>query len=638
MLVPSSTTAAVAVAAFHLERPSILALGFVDGSIAVYDTAHLYHGAHEPKHGMEVASAENIHTILTEAVPSFNHERHSSTVSDNVGNKSVSITSIAFVPGSECTTVSVGADGKCCLTDFTSNPPLIHVWSTGIYATSLSALRISPGLSISQSEDPQLRAAYTRYPAYDVLVVIGCQDGFVLLYDLSGKLLAKTAFEGNARIVDVEWLRVSADTNGKTDLTSDLGQLPPNSLQTAFADAYALAESVDAKAVSFVRIHTESANQSRLLIQHQPVIEKPILVKNHILPKDLASRRPSPPEVPPRPTPREGGQLALRHAKRLSTNDSTQAVISTSTKHKRIPNGDATSDLDVAPGSKGSPKPSVKTKSITSFDAGKSSLRKMSSIPPRAGSRNRASLSHELSASTPTEDSTDTIIDWTAASARRQTIPQEMQPVAMKKRNTYRLGQATHHTTESQSVASDDTIIDWNPPLRSKKAVNVHEDAELSPAAVRTPASRRSITARRKPSTPASALSSASLNPKGSTTRKASANPKQQPSRRSSKQQVASSPATVARATTDAPRIANDDPAALQALVGLKFSMLQHDIVKSFLGQIEILEHEIAKHFDAQKDWVLKVMRDQDDWARKLEDENRLLREELDRERKQGES
>ncbi|MCJ1438738.1 hypothetical protein MMC27_008128 [Xylographa pallens] len=637
MLVPSSTTAAVAVAAFHLERPSILVLGFVDGSIAVYDTAHLFHGGNDHKRVVEIASAENIHTIVTAALPSFDHVRHSSTGSDNIGNKSVSITSIAFVPGSECTTVSVGADGKCCITDFTSTPPSIRVWSTGIYATSLSILRVSTSLSISQSDDPQLRAASTCLTAHDVLVVIGCQDGFALLYELSGKLLAKTAFEGNARIVDVEWLRVSAKPNGNTDLTSVIGQITPNLLQIAFADAYALAESVDAKTATSISNHKERVDEPEFLIHHQDIVGKPARINNHPLSGDPAPRRLSPPDIPPRPTPREGGQLALRHAKRISINTSKQVGISTFAMHERVPNGDATSDLDIAAGSKSSPKQCVKTSSITSSNAGKSSLRKMSSIPPRAGSRNRTSLSHEVSTSTPTEDSTDTIIDWTAASARRQTISQEVQPVPTKTRNTYRLGQAIHHNTESQSMASDDTIIDWNPPLRSRKAVNVHEDAELSPAALRTPVSRRSVAARRKPSTPASALSSASLNPKGSTTRKASANMKQQASRRTSKQQAEPSPGTAARVSTGAPRMENDDAVALQALVGLKFSMLQHEIVKFFLGQMEVLEQEIAKHFDAQKDWILKIMRDQDDLARKLDEENRLLRDELDRARKQRE-
>ena len=638
MLVPSSTTAAVAVAAFHLERPSILVLGFVDGSIAVYDTAHLFQGGNNHKRVVEIANAENLHTTVTEAVPSFYHERHSSTGSDNIGNKSVSITSIAFVPGSECTTVSVGADGKCCITDFASTPPSIRVWSTGIYATSLSVLRISPGVSTSQSDDPQLRAASTCFTAYDVLVVIGCQDGFVLLYELSGKLLAKTTFEGNARIVDVEWLRVSAKANGNTDLTSAIGQLAPSLLQTAFADAYALAGSVDARTATFVGNHKERADKLEFPIKHQNIVGKPAHINNDTLPGDSDPRRPSPPEIPPRPTPREGGQLALRHAKRISINPSKQVVgISAFAMHERVPNGDVASDPDIAAGSKSYAKQSIKTRSITSSNAGKSSLRKMSSIPPRAGSRNRTSLSHEVSTSTPTENSADTIIDWTAASARRQTIPQEAQPVPTNKRNTYRLGQAIHHNTESQSMASDDTIIDWNPPLRSKKAINVHEDAEPSPAAVRTPVDRRSVTARRKPSTPVSALGSASLNPKGSTTRKASANKKRQASRRSSKQQAEPSSGTAARASTGASRVENDDAVALQGLVGLKFSLLQHEIVKSFLGQMEVLEQEIAKHFDAQKDWILKVMRDQDDLARKLDEENRLLRDELDRERKQRE-
>ncbi|MCJ1379873.1 hypothetical protein MMC17_002976 [Xylographa soralifera] len=637
MLVPSSTTAAVAVAAFHLERPSILVLGFVDGSMAVYDTAHLFHGSNDHKRIVEVASAENIHTIVTEAVPPLNHDRHSSAGSDNIGNKSVSITSVAFVPGSECTTVSVGADGKCCTTDFTTAPPSIYAWYTGVYATSLSVLRISPGVSVPQSDGSQLRAVSTCFTAYDVLVAIGCQDGFVLLYELGGKLLAKTTFEGNARIVDVEWLRVSAEPNGNTDLTFDIGQLTPNPLQTVFADAYALAESVDAKAASSISRYKERTDESEVSMQHRNVVGKLASTNNHALPTVSGHRQPSPPEVPPRPTPREGGQLALRHAKRLSIKASSKVGISPFTKHERVPNGDATSDLDIAAVSRSSPKQSVKTKSITSSYADKSSLRKMSSIPPRAGSRNRTSVSHEVSTSTPTENSTDTIIDWTAAAARRQTIPHEVQPVPMKKRTTYRLDQATHHNTESQSMASDDTIIDWNPLLRSKTAINVHEDAELSPAAVRTPMSRRSLTARRKPSTPVSALSSASLNPKGSTTRKASANLKQQASRRSSKQQAEPSPGSAARAITGAPRVEYDEAQALQALVGLKFSMLQHEIVKSFLGQMEVLEQEIAKHFEAQKAWFLTLMRDQDDLARKLEEENRLLREELNRERKRRE-
>ncbi|MCJ1391014.1 hypothetical protein MMC18_003875 [Xylographa bjoerkii] len=636
MLVPSSTTAAVAVAAFHLERPSILVLGFVDGSIAVYNTAHLFHGGNGHPRVVEVASAENVHTIVTETVPSSNHERHSSTAFGNIGRKSVSITSIAFVPGSECTTVSVGADGKCCTTDFTFTPPSIRAWSIEVYATSLSVLRISPGVSISQLDRSQSRPASPSYTAYEeILVIIGCQDGNVLLYGFSGKLLAKKTFEGNARIIDVEWLGISAKPDGSIDVDSDYNQLRPNLLRTAFADAYALAESVDTKAASSVSEHKEENHESELPIQYRNAIGKLAGTNHSTLRIKTATRRPSPPEIPPRPRPRVGGQLALRHAKRSSINSSTQMAMSAFTAYEKVPNGDATSDQNIAAGSNSSQKQIVKTKSPTSSNAAKASLRKMSSIPPRTGSRNRASVSHEVSTSTPTEKSTDTVIDWTAASARRQTIPLKAQPGPKNTGAAYRLHQANHHGTESQSMASDDTIIDWNPPLTSKKGVNIHEDAEMSPAAVHTPVSRRSITARRKSSTPTSALSSTSLNPKGATTRKPSANLKQQVSRRSSKQQTEPSSGVAARVTTGPPRLENDDAVALQAIVELNFSMLQHEIVKSFIVQMEVLEHEIAKQFEAQKGWILKIMQDQDDWARKLKEENRLLRDALNRGREQ---
>ncbi|MCJ1402785.1 hypothetical protein MMC11_006006 [Xylographa trunciseda] len=636
MLVPSSTIAAVGVAAFHLERPAILALGFVDGSIAVYDTSHLFHRGHDHQRVVEIAHAENVHTIATEAVPSSNHQRHSNVDSGNVGHKSTSITSIAFVPGFECTTVSVGADGKCCTTDFSATPPSIHVWSTGVYATSLSILRISPGVTVSPSNGLKLQPPSAYYSAYDVLVVIGCQDGFVLLSELSGKLLAKATFEGNARIVDVEWLAVSAKSDESYDLASNDTLNTPIPLRTAFADAYALAESVDAKAASLVCKHSEGADELEVPLQHQNLVDKQLNTGNPASATDSGPRPLSPPKIPPRPTPREGGQLALRQAKKTSINIPSQMAVPTFPTREQLPNGDATSDQDVTAGSRSFPKQIVKTKSTASSNAGVSSARKMSSIPPRTGSRNRTSVSHEVSISTPTEKSTDTIVDWMAASARRQTIPHKLQPTPHSTRNAYRLNQAHHHGTESQSMASNDTIIDWNPPLRSKKAVNVHEDAGLSPAA-RTPVSRRSVTARRKPSTPVSALSSTSLNPKGSTTRKDSANLKQQASRRSSQQHAEPSPGLAPRATTSAPKPENDDAVTLQALVRLKFSMLQHEIVKSFLGQMEVLEQEIAKHFDAQKGWILKAMRDQDDWARKLEEENRLLRDELNRERKRRE-
>ena len=653
MLMPSSTTAAVVVAAFHLERPTILALGFVDGSVVIYETAYLFHGAKDHQRIVEIASAKNIHTTITEAVPSSKYDCSSIFGVAGVGNQSASITSIAFVPGSECTTVSVGADGNCCVTDFTSASPSICVWSVGGYATCLSVLRISPGVSISQSDSLKSRAASTTYTAYEVQVVIGCQDGCVLLYELTGKLLAKRSFEGNARIVDVEWLSALAESNGNIDTAYNVSQPTPYPLQTAFAHAYALAECVDARAATFVSELTERSDKSKLTKQDCNAVERIAGTGNSALRQDQGPRRPSPPEVPPRPMPREGGQRALRYAKagrvadscrenqpgllngksKITLDSTVQADISSTATYKEVPDGDSTSDRNMSTESNSSEKKTIKSRNTTSPNIGKLSLRTISSILPRTGSRNRASVSHKVSTSTPTEKFIDTVIDWTAASARRQTVPPKMQPGLKKTKGGYQLNRSNHHDTEPQSIASDDTIIDWNPPLRPRKAINIHQDVEFSPAAVRTLAPKRSITARRKLSTPVSALSMASFNPKGSATRKASTNPKQQVTRRSSRQQTAPSPGGAARVTTGAPGIENDGAMTLQALVELKFSMLQHDVIKNLLAQIQALEREIAKQFDSQKDWMMKIMRDQDDWARKLEEENRMLRDELRRER-----
>ena len=202
---------------FHPERPNIFILAFADGSAAVYDAVQLFHdnGKGERRSGPagtgiggEIASIKRLHAIGT-WVSENEHSQEASAGTIGIGYKGLGITAAAFVPSFNTTSVTVGADGKCCVVDFSKRGArLLHTWHLRAPATSLAIL-----LSTSRSlnGDSQLDGA-TRSRSHSMtdgglLVAIGRQDGKAVLFDLAGNLRGEQPIDpSGTRIIDVEWM------------------------------------------------------------------------------------------------------------------------------------------------------------------------------------------------------------------------------------------------------------------------------------------------------------------------------------------------------------------------------------------------------------------------------------------------
>lgn len=655
MITPSMTAAAVAAATFHLQKPSILALGFVDGSIAVYDSSYLSHPDRGHQCVVEIANTKNVHTLVTETAPtqlsrdSVINGFDSATSGTSVGNQGISISSIAFVPDSECTIISVGADGRCCIIDFVSKPAYVSGWSVGGFATSLSVVRISPGVSTTDSTHrggSSSESASEIYNAHEVLVVVGRQDGYILLYELNGKLLAERSFDCNARIVDVEWLSISSMPVS----TVDLRDQEASSIRMAFAGAYALAESVDAKATS-VSCALAGADHSTETTHLRESLPRSSRVQQSPRLSMLPPRRLLPSEIPPRPAPRKDEKLALRRAEtsHAITPSSLSTTRLTEAKHKTIAaplktgSQPSRSGQDIPRGGDWTislendqyntyeheilGKGSIETSNKSGSKIGHIPLRKMSSIPSRLGSKNKTSKSHEVSSSASTETSNDTIITRTGPLIRRQTLPLKSSTAVEKVQKAHPLG------AKLQSMASGDNLNDQKSSTRSQRQSEIHEDVPDATTTVTPSAHQRSKVAFRRASTMVNALGNGSLNPvlNHLTPAKEPADLKTKASHRASRQRVESSPC----AESPSPQtLVKSEVASIQALLVEKLIVMERKIIMHSDKQREILEREIAEQFEVQKRWYLKATQVQVDRATKYEQENGFLRDRFNQEKK----
>ena len=642
LIIPNSSSSAVVAAAFHPERYNIFALAFADATLAIFNASYLLYSKKESRSNIELASVKKLHSVGTEAClhrsecSLFCSGHDAATGNVSVGDRAISIASLAFVPGSECTTISAGADGRCCIVDFSMRAAAIKSWSLGGQATSLSAARIGSIAPNSRIDGAHSQGTPGASVHDEVLVVIGLKDGSVMLFDLDGNLKSKRMFASDVPVIDVEWLKVDHSPEGNAECPNNKPKTP--SVKLALAEAYALAKSIDAKSVSLLDESLEDRIDITTTIQNNSLTVSTRQennfdnVSNNLNEPYQASQslptRQTPPTIPPRPTPRKGGKLALRHAETANANatrsEQPKAIeprrMTTSTfgrfrvpsvRSSRLGSDSSFSIPDRVPpkseAMNGNANRSV-SKSTGSADV---SLGKKSSIPARLLSRHQSGLSQEQANSTPTSASNDTIIDWTPASVPRRLLPKKTSVQQLKKsRSTYVLNTNTQLDTPSQSIASDDTIIDWNLPTAT---FHLHENLVSPAAGTPAPASRRSSRKSRNPSSVVTPLGPSSLNPSlriASASKLAPQTASQMPQKQRAKE---ASPAEVP--------------------VG-EFQSGSTSLQVVFLQVMTVLQEKIANQFEGQRKWIVEYTRERDEWARKLEEENRLLREELAKERK----
>ena len=240
LLQPTCSTTAVVAAKFHPERESF-ALAFEDGSIAACDVTRLRRGL-EPAQSLqswdmgEIAHITNLHQ----------------TAADNRYGLT-GIAQVAFVPGLECTAVTVGSDAKCYVVNFKRRGLAVvsRSWHVPVSATALAISGTSTA----------------------ALVATGLSNGVVFLYTIDGKPVAKHCF--GATVIGVEWVLTESG-----------------------------AENVDPPSQTFPDIVVSKASRRASSFQGRGSRRV----------ASIKRVRARPPSIPPRPVPKEGGKLAQRRA------------------------------------------------------------------------------------------------------------------------------------------------------------------------------------------------------------------------------------------------------------------------------------------------------------------------------------
>lgn len=201
-------------------------MAFADGACATYDAARLFRdggrGERRPGPAASGATAEtafikNVHTInnrqsVIASGPSTEPDCFNVGVGDaRIGSKYVAITAAGFVPGYKRRFLTVGSDGNCCVIDHEGpgkkEAYVVNSWNIQGPATSLSITPFQPDLGIFGQNDVRRPSNAESARKGKIIISIGRQDGYVLLYDLSGTQLSRQKFHAEAsRIVDVEWM------------------------------------------------------------------------------------------------------------------------------------------------------------------------------------------------------------------------------------------------------------------------------------------------------------------------------------------------------------------------------------------------------------------------------------------------
>lgn len=603
-----------------------------------------------------------------------------------IGNKAVGITAAAFVPRYKSRFVTVGADGKCCVIDLPIQGKRdAHVsssWHVQGPATSLSVTSFHHEAGVFGQDREQARTRAEVGPKPKALIAIGCQDGRVLLFDLRGNRLGDECFHPNGSVVDVEWMSGNDVKMKRSKSRHEILQTPRSSTYNGMGTR---GHSGSEKVISVM----DGVDESLRNPIHDSVVKKRNTGDGHNLPATTLSHmkpfspikpldEPKPTEIelvnspardsessqstvkafskkpkaqiaeypvdssakqihgkarhettkdrPPMPSrsaPRKGGYPAEASNSQIAdadanikghTPDRTMTarvrsagslaliapymkpnVISipasssnlrlkgSSNKHtaKRI-TPDTPDDVwtDIAPDP---PHPSRKRPRMTPVERIRSYIKPGPFLPSPSG---------------PSEASNDTVIDWSAASSRP--------PHPLIFHNLPEVPEKPSMETEKNRVSvstSDDPLVQWS-SFRKTPIFNIHTDffapAHHSPS-LHSPLEQSSIP-------PTSALAETSHNPRPT-------------------------PEAPGPATNCSPHSSTTAPCAFCTTQG---SRLPSHLQTALQSDLRALGEDMTRQFVAQKRWFETKMDESRDVTRRLEAENRMLRDELARERRLG--
>ena len=692
LLQPQCSSSTAVAAVFHPQRPSTFVLGFADGTLAVYDARYFFHNdgrgerkdrPEEPARDGEFACMKKMHTPVTvvsgkneEWIPPFRgHE--SGTQSIIVGDIGIGISAVAFVPGFDCATISVGADGKCCIVDFTTAVPVVRSWHVMSAAISLSVIR--PQATMPERTDKTTVDKKHRRSGDGYLVAIGCQDGRVLLHDLRGNLLGQRDMGADARIVGVDWLeltssqrdgykrppqtnlpkpfsssarrgattslrpgspKISALDNTMTKNPTQASAKSPRhtytSLRSAIDTARAFADALDvemgssilqgedqiAKSPSF-----DGPQQSEKLAEKKrndsddpkPDFDRVVSHRHKTILSTATTKSTNPPEIPQRPTPKVGGRLAMRHVELGRISGNTQDAKAISKARSKCPGS--------APGNR---ETIASTTHVEHFDSSNvTNSETPASIvlsdacsmkPPAIPRRHRKSKERsphgkgldilpaqlkrpprKRSVSGRTSQCNSTTTDSSAAALAKRSIHYNS---SITPGFGFPVPAPTKPVTDIQSLASNDTIVDWQPAACLYSSFNVLEDETASPQKF----------------TPCSPV----------------------PSKRLSTRAVLEQASINSRLEPSSPQsrfpISENEPIAqtLCKCEHMRGRVIEElaKLEKAIKEDIGTLRNDMTRAMTLQRDRFIELMDKGNDWGRRVEEENRLLRDEMARERR----
>ena len=467
---PTCSVGSIVSATFEPTVGRYLALGFLDGTLAVYDVSRIVRAHRKTPSASrnygEVGNVKGVHSVCarehslrpTASGTASERPREAERPAWSIPN---TISGLAFMPGTSCTTISVGQDGNCCVVDFSATPEtrpfVMNQWSVNVPATAVAVLpdawmfsnQVNGALSVSN----QHSATH--------LISIGREDGTILIYTQSGHLVTRWTVDDRSVILKLEWMqrKVNALPKSKRPTNSSQSSLSsPMPRNTLRLDAVQNLERGSSLRFSKSNSSYRSASTAGRSTPVKPQNATGEVLKHH-------SIHDGPPEVPPRPIPRRNGQLALRRAQTAKGKRGTFPV----SPNKEEGKFKSFDDDEVALGRRGQPlsldadgkRPENQLQPGSTDHLGKASHNSRRPGAPEL----MGDASRELPQRRPIQSgyplmSNRTVVD--GETSRQKQTGGVMSPGNV--RSTPRQVQTldSHRDFVSDSIASDETVIEWN--------------------------------------------------------------------------------------------------------------------------------------------------------------------------------
>ena len=416
----------------------------------------------------------------------------STTDQGSIGPKESGISAVAFVPGRKATVVTVGADGKCCVVDFTQptkhRAVLLKSWHIRRPATSLSIICSTKKAIIGRFDGADDAEPEQRHemPNESYYIAVGRSDGRVLLFDLDGKALGEQALnDTGAQIIDLEWTEIgSAPVLPHSNIGSGIRRSPVVKRKrrglgssTHCGDplfdfttprkalgAFDWEPPSDESTVAAINTRDEGWKSNTIMEANKDSHQRPTHVNTQSSsatvqrrPIENASQTkteesssfqssiidgPTPP-VPPRPNPKPGGRLSMRRAQ-TSRHSDTQSTSYPSMVAKvrkvSLSNSRVSQVLSVAT-------PPAKTKVVFG-------PRKPSS--PRTNDTRDTTKASEVQAKPGQPEDA-----WLDVPPETPRGANKVSPVSSATSNKSYKTAMSHLYTSDSPERSDDTVVDW---------------------------------------------------------------------------------------------------------------------------------------------------------------------------------